>query len=112
MQKIKSFIEKKYFFIFLASWFFALNWLSASGKTNSLDKNEEKIEQIVYELNQNIRMCLVSKGYSMNAPNWTVMLSDYNECMLIGCKKIHKRYGYLIYKLIESQCAFPELNRP
>ena len=77
-----------------------------------MNNNQAIRSEIIDELNQKIKLCLSDKGYSIDVSHWTVILSDYNDCVLITCAAIYRAHGDAVYNLILDECVSVELHRP
>ena len=55
--------------------------------------------------------CLMRKGYDLSGENWTVMVSDYEDCTIRGCEQYLKEAGSLSEALFEKACNFVQFDR-
>ena len=55
--------------------------------------------------------CLMRKGYDLSKENWTVMVSDYEDCTIRGCEQYLKEAGSLSEALFEKACNFVQFDR-
>ena len=55
--------------------------------------------------------CLMRKGYDLSGENWTVMVSDYEDCTIRGCEQFLKETGSLSEALFEKACNFVQFDR-
>ena len=55
--------------------------------------------------------CLTRKGYGVEGENWTVPLSAYDECTILGCDQLMEQAGDLSEALFRAACDVIKVDR-